>query len=396
MPPQLSSESLKSVSESFSEVSAMPPTHQLVNPNWQDDDIFALSPPEVESVKRHVAWVLDIRFKTVKHDKPWAMAVCGINAFSLENVKEYLTEYTKLKGAKPEQGPEETPTAFNNRLATWESDVSSKSSMSFVVSGCQLSWQNPRGAPWSAGYISSFWQKFEDGERTWDTSIDRKVGGVIPDPDSIDGTSFVGASMSSVMALVRKVVGHVQRTGQAPAPWIVNAFKSLRVTWFLEASSDEIATMSMRENIEQFQRRRHSEFDNIFQVKKWIDSMAALESTAFKKQKTKALDVVKYALALGDPHKPFDTPDWLRSLLQGQDPSFKNKLAVIGKVVNKKFLEDNMVKVEHPEMSTYQRIVQRVRAVNGFKEWPLLYKLVIDGAPGRTPVGGRAGCGFGR
>ena len=47
----------------------------------------------------------------------------------------------------------------------------------------------------------------------------------------------------------RKKVGHVQRTGQAPAPWIVNAFKSLRVTWFLEASSDEIATMSMRENI---------------------------------------------------------------------------------------------------------------------------------------------------
>ena len=97
---------------------------------------------------------------------------------------------------------------------------------------------------------------------------------------------------------------------------------------------------------------------------------------------------------LGDPHKPFDTPDWLRSLLKGQDPSFKNKLAAIGKCVNKKFIEDNMVKVEHPAMSTYQRIVQRVRAVNGFKEWPLLYKLVIDGAPGRTPVGGRAGCGF--
>ena len=124
--------------------------------------------------------------------------------------------------------------------------------------------------------------------------------------------------------------------------------------------------------------------------------MAALESTAFRKDKTKALDVVNYALALRDPHKPFGTPDWLQSLLQGQEPSFKNKLAVIGICVNKKFIEDNKAKVEHPEMSTYQRIVQRVRAVNGFKEWPLLYKLVIDGAPGRTPVGGRAGCGFGR
>ena len=46
--------------------------------------------------------------------------------------------------------------------------------------------------------------------------------------------------------------------------------------------------------------------------------------------------------------------------------------------MNKKFIEDNKAKVEHPEMSTYQRIVQRVRAVNGFKEWDLLYKLVID------------------
>ena len=42
---------------------------------------------------------------------------------------------------------------------------------------------------------------------TWDTSIDRKVGGVTPDPETVDGTNFVGASISSVMALVRKVVG---------------------------------------------------------------------------------------------------------------------------------------------------------------------------------------------
>ena len=353
----------------------MPP--QWVNADWKDDDIFALSPPELESVKRQVAWALDIRYKTMKADKPWATTVCGINAFSLEEVKTYLAEYTKLKEGKPEQGPEETPAAFNDRLVGWESELSSKSSLSFVVSGCQLSWQNPGGAPWSAGYISSFWQKFEDGEKTWDTSIDRKCGGVIPDPDTFDGTNFVAMSMSSVMGLVRKVVGHVKRTGQAPAPWIASAFKSLRVTWYLEANSDEIATMSMRENIEQHTRRRHTEFDNIFQVKRWMDSMAALESSAF--DKTKGMDVVKYALALGNPHKPFSTPDWLRNILQGKEPSFKNKLEAIGgKGVNKRFIEEHKVKVEHPEMNTYQRIQQRVRAVNGFKEWDLLHKLVID------------------
>ena len=63
----------------------MPP--QWVNADWKDDDIFALSPPELESVKRQVAWALDIRYKTMKADKPWATTVCGINAFSLEEVK---------------------------------------------------------------------------------------------------------------------------------------------------------------------------------------------------------------------------------------------------------------------------------------------------------------------
>ena len=353
----------------------MPPS--WVDPEWNDDDLFVLSPPELESTRRQVANTLGIRYKLMNADSPWSMTVAGINAFSLDTVTTYLTQYTELKATKPTRTAEETDATFNNRLATWKSELSSKSSLSFVVSGVQLSWQNAGGAPWNKGYISSFWQKFEDGERTWDTSVDRKIGGVMPDPATIDGTNFVGASMSSVMALVRKMVGHVKRTGEAPEPWIATAFKSLRVTWLLEASGDEIATLSMRENIEQFTRRRHTEFDNIFQVKKWMDSMAALESTAF--DKTKALDIVKYALALGDPHKPFSTPEWLGRLLQGKEPSLKNKLAVIGgKGVNKRFIDDNKIKVEHPEMSSYQRIVQRVRAINGFKEWPLLYTRVID------------------
>ena len=46
--------------------------------------------------------------------------------------------------------------------------------------------------------------------------------------------------------------------------------------------------------------------------------------------------------------------------------------------MNKRFIDDNKIKVEHPEVSSCQRIVRRVRATNGFKEWPLLHKLVID------------------
>ena len=91
--------------------------------------------------------------------------------------------------------------------------------------------------------------------RTWATSVGRKAGGVTPDPETMDGTIFVGARVSSVMALVRKVVGHVKRTGDAPEAWITAAFKSLRVTWLLEACGDEIATLSVRENVEQSTRK---------------------------------------------------------------------------------------------------------------------------------------------
>ena len=98
----------------------MPP--QWVNPNWNDDDLFALSPPELESVKRQVASKLGIRYKTLKLDSPGSMTVAGINAFSLDTVTTYLKEYTELKATKPKRATEGTDVAFNNRLATWESE----------------------------------------------------------------------------------------------------------------------------------------------------------------------------------------------------------------------------------------------------------------------------------
>jgi hypothetical protein len=76
----------------------MPP--QWVNPQWQDDDLFVLSPPEVETAKRQVAGALGIRYKTLNADSPWSSTVAGINAFSLDNVTPYLKQYTELKGTK--------------------------------------------------------------------------------------------------------------------------------------------------------------------------------------------------------------------------------------------------------------------------------------------------------
>ena len=223
----------------------MPPS--WINPNWKDDGLFSLSPPEIEATKRQVAHALGIRYRLVNPQSPWAVPVAGIDAFSLDTVATYLTEYAEIKARDVGRTDEDTDETYNNRISAWESELSSKSSLSFVVSGVQLSWLHAGGAPWNKGYISSFWRKFEAGERAWGNTVDRKVGGVTPDPETMDGTNFVGASMSSVMALVRKVVGHVKRTGEAPEAWITAAFKSLRVTWLLEACGDEIATPSVRE-----------------------------------------------------------------------------------------------------------------------------------------------------
>ena len=47
-----------------------------------------------------------------------------------------------------------------------------------------ISWE-PNVAPWNAGYIDNFWIKFESGKRNWDSTIERKAGGVDPmkEPD---------------------------------------------------------------------------------------------------------------------------------------------------------------------------------------------------------------------
>ena len=73
----------------------MPP--QWVDPNWHDDGIFVLSPPELDSAKRQVAETLGIRYKTLNADSPWSMTVAGINAFSLGTVTDYLKEYREMK-----------------------------------------------------------------------------------------------------------------------------------------------------------------------------------------------------------------------------------------------------------------------------------------------------------
>ena len=81
------------------------------------------------------------------------------------------------------------------------------------------------------GYISSFWEKLGK----WDPTLERKAGGVVPREDfDLGYATFHISNSSSVMALVRAVVGHVMRTNTVPES-LSTYFKSLKITWLFAA-----------------------------------------------------------------------------------------------------------------------------------------------------------------
>ena len=85
----------------------------------------------------------------------------------------------------------------------------------------------------NAGYIASFWDKLG----RWDPTLDRKAGGVFPVDDfDLGYATFHISNASSVMALVRAVVGHVMRSNSVPEQ-LAAYFKSLKITWLFAAQA---------------------------------------------------------------------------------------------------------------------------------------------------------------
>ena len=75
-------------------------------------------------------------------------------------------------------------------------------------------------------------------------------------------------------------------------------------------------------------------------------------------------------------------------MLKGNPPTFQNKLSAITSTgITKKFLDDKKIQIDHPEMKTYTRLVQRTRAVQGFELWDELLQadLARDGSPWPGP-----------
>ena len=124
------------------------------------------------------------------------------------------------------------------------------------------------------------------------------------------------------MALITGVVYYVVRDVDVPEN-LKGAFMSIKVTWVFGASTDEIINIGIKENIEQHKRKRHTEFDNLFQVRQWMSMMS--QRSGGKLDPKKAIGVVKYALIMGDPLCPAEIPQWLKALLAGKPPRLQTK-----------------------------------------------------------------------
>ena len=105
-------------------------------------------------------------------------------------------------------------------------------------------------------------------------------------------------------------------------------------------------SIAIQDNIEQHQRRRHSELDNLFQGRSWMEHMSSI--TKGRLDPNKALDVCKFATILGTPTQPLKCDKWLTAFLKGKPPTFDNKLnAVTTSGVTQKYLQDNEATIAH-------------------------------------------------
>ena len=78
------------------------------------------------------------------------------------------------------------------------------------------------------------------------------------------------------------------------------AFGSISIAWLFGSMEQEILTLTVHDDIEQHNRRRHTELENVLQAMSWMEGMKSIQVV----DHTKAIDIVKFGLAQGDPLKP--------------------------------------------------------------------------------------------
>jgi len=206
------------------------------------------------------------------------------------------------------------------------------------------------------------WMKQHVG--SWDSAIERK-GAVVNPQDDPAYIEFATTGSSSLLALIVATVAAYKSGGDIPAD-LSAAFQSIRLVAYFNARPEEMGVVNQAENIEQKDRKLHSELDNLLAVQSWVT--AASRSSGMGLSNT-ALDVFKFAVILGDPRRPAETPTWLDNELKkmSKPPTFPNKIAVVcQKHVNKKFLSDVKASPIHPQMNSFAAFFLRYRTVRGF------------------------------
>ena len=129
--------------------------------------------------------------------------------------------------------------------------------------------------------------------------------------------------------------------------------------------------LNQSENVEQFERKRHTEMDNISVVAAWTESVRCLPGKVLDCEKP--LDILKYVALMGDPRKPREVPPWLEELFtklkagSAKSAAFDAKLAVItNKIVTKQWLNSKKVSLLHPQIKGYADLALRHRFLRGF------------------------------
>lgn len=331
---------------------------------WHDDDIYTLTPPEVVTVKKNVARALGFRYADCNPQATCALETAGVKPLDAASMTLTVNKYVFQRS---------TPPIIINE--DYFMQLLDKSKVATVINCNMLDWTN-NGMPWNKGHIDFWFKGFKNGEKQWDTSIERFAGGIpLSKNMEFSDLNFSLSSQSSVQSLVRDTVGEVQRGEDIPR-WQRVAYQSLRVTWLFESSMDEIVNIKVMENIEQHERLRHHEALNIFQVETWI---AGMQTTKGRLDPTKPLDVFKYALLLGNPKAPLTVPEWMRKELGLKPATFANKLDVLTKKeCTTQMLQLKQASTTHAEMKQYKAIAMRVKAIKGFKYYKKLYSEVCE------------------
>lgn len=220
------------------------------------------------------------------------------------------------------------------------------------------------------GYIQKW---AADHLHEWDITRERRAGG-FDAGKNMESQMFTCTNRSSLFALLATAVFQFKTQGALEAH-VAHAFSRLRLLVHLDMTKDEVLLINQAENVEQQERKRHTELDNIDIVSSWRTQLAS--DSTYNMKPDAALDVFKYASALGGRN---GKPQWLLDDLAALGkPAIKANIVAIltKKEFNKRMMDQRKIVTAHPQVKTYNDLQQRHRFLRAFNPAALdvLYRI---------------------